>query len=116
MQDFEPLIPSFEELDRRLRAGRQLRSDYLFAAVSAWRGRVRVRRGRRLIGASVAASAIAVAVFWAALLGSPKVTEAGVTDSGVDPEKVMLSVPRDLPSFDDTHQRHTGVLDVLKPY
>ena len=88
MQDFEPLIPSFEELDRRLRAGRQLRSDYVFATVSAWRGRVRVRRGRRLIGASVAAGAIAVAVFSGVLLGSPKVTEAGVTGSGVDPEQI----------------------------
>ena len=26
-----------------------------------------------------------------------------------------LYVPRDLPSFDDTYQRHTGVLDTLRP-
>ena len=26
-----------------------------------------------------------------------------------------LYVPRDLTSFDDTYQRHTGVLDTLRP-
>jgi hypothetical protein len=33
-------------------------------------------------------------------------------DPGIDVAEI--AVPKDLPSFDDTYQRHTGVLDTLR--
>ena len=68
-----------------------------------------------LIAASVAASlALATGLFWARMLISPPVTEAA-TIQGVEVGRLTLNASKDLPSFDDTYQRHTGVLDTLKP-
>jgi hypothetical protein len=53
---------------------------------------------------------VATGLFWARMLTSPPVTEAA-TDTGIDVAEIV--VPKDLPSFDDTYQRHTGVLDTL---
>ena len=33
---------------------------------------------------------------------------------GINIEQVALNAPKNLPNFDDTYQRHMGVLDVLK--
>ena len=33
---------------------------------------------------------------------------------GMNIEQVALNAPKNLPNFDDTYQRHMGVLDVLK--
>ena len=63
---------------------------------------------------SVVLTAVGVAVFWAALLAGPEATEAGtVLPAGIDPDQLTLSASRDLPGFDDTYQRHIGVLDTL---
>src|SRR4051812_33168103 len=66
------------------------------------------KRTLTLIAASLV---VATGLFWARMLTSPPVTEAA-TDTGIDVAEIV--VPKDLPSFDDTYQRHTGVLDTLK--
>ena len=53
---------------------------------------------------------VATGLFWARMLISPPVTLAA-TDAGIDVAEMV--VPKDLPSFDDRYQRHTGVLDTL---
>ena len=44
------------------------------------------------------------------MLISPPLTLAA-TDAGIDVAEMV--VPKNLPSFDDRYQRHTGVLDTL---
>jgi hypothetical protein len=61
-----------------------------------------------LIAASLV---VATGLFWARMLTSPPVTEAAM-DPGIDVAEI--AVPKGLPSFDDTYQRHTGVLDTLR--
>src|SRR4051794_37999106 len=48
----------------------------------------------------------------ARILTSPPGSEA-VTKAGIDVGQIALAAPRNLPSFDDTCQRHTGMLDTL---
>ena len=67
------------------------------------------KRNLTLLGASLA---IATGLFWAKVLIAPNVTEAA-TVSGIDAEQVALTASKGLPSFDDTYQRHMGVLDTL---
>ena len=55
---------------------------------------------------------VATGLFWAKVLIAPNVTEAATT-GGIDAEQVGLSVPKNLPSFDNKYQRHMGVLDTL---
>jgi hypothetical protein len=62
-----------------------------------------------LIAASLA---VATGLFWARMLISPPLTEAA-TSKGIDIGQMTLDAPKDLRSFDDTYQRHTGVLDTL---
>jgi hypothetical protein len=66
------------------------------------------KRTLTLIAASLV---VATGLFWARMLTSPPVTEAAA-DTDIDVAEIV--VPKDLPSFDDTYQRHTGVLDTLK--
>jgi len=47
------------------------------------------------------------------MLTSPPVSEAA-TNYGVDVAAIAFNAPKDLPSFDDTYQRHTGMLDTLR--
>jgi len=68
------------------------------------------RRNLSLLGASIA---LATGLFWAKVLIAPQVTEAAVV-AGLDPEQISITAGRNLPSFDDTYQRHMGVLDTLK--
>ena len=67
------------------------------------------KRNLSLFGASVV---VATGLFWAKVLIAPSVTEAATT-GGINAEQVALSVPNQLPSFDDKYQRHMGVLDTL---
>src|SRR5215208_1270286 len=62
------------------------------------------------VGASLA---VAIGMFAARMLISPPVTMAA-TNQGINVAQMALDAPRDLPSFDATYQRHTGVLDTLK--
>ena len=67
----------------------------------------------RILETSAAAITLAIGVFWLSLVVSPKPTEAGASLQ-TDPEQITRNAPRDLPSFDGTYQRHTGVLDTLR--
>ena len=73
----------------------------------------RVEDPVRILETSAAAIALAIGVFWLSLVASPKPTEAGASLQ-TDPEQITRNAPRDLPSFDGTYQRHTGVLDTLR--
>jgi len=63
-----------------------------------------------LIAASLV---VAMGIFTARMLISPPVTMAA-TNQGIDVAQMALNTPKDLPSFDASYQRHTGVLDTLK--
>jgi hypothetical protein len=65
---------------------------------------------KRTLSLIAASFVVATGLFWARMLTSPPVTQAA-TDAGIDVAEIV--VPKGLPSFDDTHQRHTGVLDTL---
>ena len=60
-----------------------------------------------------AAFAVATGLFWSTMLTAPPVTLAA-TSQGLDIHELAANTPNDLPSFDDSYQRHMGVLDVLK--
>ena len=70
------------------------------------------RRSVRILETSAAGLALAAGVFWASLVALPEQTEAA-TRATVDTNQITPA-SRDLPSFDDTYQRHTGVLDTLR--
>ena len=67
------------------------------------------KRNLSLLGASLA---VATGLFWAKVLIAPPTTEAA-TVAGLDPEQVTLTASKGLPSFEDSYQRHMGVLDTL---
>jgi hypothetical protein len=71
---------------------------------------IMTNRKLSLIAASLV---VAVGIFTARMLISPPVTMAA-TNQGIDVAQMALNTPKDLPSFDATYQRHTGVLDALK--
>jgi len=56
---------------------------------------------------------VAIGIFTARMLISPPVTMAA-TNQGIDVAQTAFNAPKDLPSFDASYQRHTGVLDTLK--
>ncbi|MFL5134177.1 MAG: hypothetical protein ACJ8C6_06450 [Microvirga sp.] len=57
---------------------------------------------------------VATALFGARMLTSPPVSEAAATNPGINVGQIAFTAPENLPSFDDTYQRHTGVLDTLR--
>jgi hypothetical protein len=61
----------------------------------------------------IASLAVATGLFWAKILIAPPVTMAA-PHQGIDAGRFEATARRDLPSFDDTYQRHIGVLDSLK--
>ena len=69
------------------------------------------RRAVQLLEVSAGAVALAGAVFLGSLIASQETSQAGVERTGVDPEQLLLTVPRPLPAFEDTYQRYIGVLD-----
>jgi hypothetical protein len=60
-----------------------------------------------------AAFVVATGFFWSKMLIAPPVTQAA-TSQGLDISQLAMNTPKGLPSFDDTFQRHLGILDVLK--
>jgi hypothetical protein len=60
-----------------------------------------------------AAFVVATGLFGARMLTSPPVSEAA-TSLGINVGQIELNAPENLPSFDDTYQRHIGVLDTLR--
>jgi len=68
------------------------------------------KRTFSLIGASFV---VAAGLFGARMLTSPPISEAATTNPGIDVGQIA---PKDLASsFEDRYQRHTGVLDTLRP-
>jgi len=59
-----------------------------------------------------AALVVAAGLIGAKVLIAPPVSVAA-TEEGIDINRIALSTPKDLPSFDAKYQRHFGVLDVL---
>ena len=57
--------------------------------------------------------AIATGLVGAKILIAP-VESVAATNAGIDSEQMMLALPKSMPSFDDSYQRHMGVLDTLK--
>jgi hypothetical protein len=57
--------------------------------------------------------AVAVGLWGARILIAPPVSEAAISVS-VPVEQLTLNAPKNLPDFDDSYQRHLGVLDTLK--
>ena len=73
------------------------------------------RTSVRVLEISGAAMALAVGLFGVSLVASPAPTKASTHVMGqIDPGQMTLNAPRDLPSFDNTYQRHLGVLDTLR--
>jgi hypothetical protein len=70
-------------------------------------------RSTRVAEVSATATLLAAAVFWTALVGSPRSTEADERDIQINPTQMTVDAPRGLPFFEDKYQRHTGVLDTL---
>ena len=68
---------------------------------------------KRTLSLIAASFVVATALFGARMLTSPPVSEAAIPH-GLDVARIALNAPKDLPSFDDTYQRHTGVLDTLR--
>jgi len=60
-----------------------------------------------------AAFALATGLFWSTMLTTAPVTLAATSQS-LDIREFAANTPNDLPSFDDSYQRHMGILDVLK--
>ncbi len=60
-----------------------------------------------------ASLAVATGLFWAKILISPPVTMAA-PNQGIDAAQIARNASKNIPSFDDLYQRHTGVLDVLR--
>ena len=65
---------------------------------------------KRRLSMIAASLVVATGLFWARMLTSPPVAEAAM-DNGIDVAEIV--VPKGIPSFDDSYQRHTGVLDTL---
>ena len=73
------------------------------------------RTSVRVLEASGAAMAVAVGLFGASLVVLPAPTKASTHPMAqIDPVQMTSNAPRDLPSFDDSYQRHIGVLDTLR--
>ena len=73
------------------------------------------RASVRVLEISGAAMALAVGLFGVSLVASPAPTKASTHVMGqIDPGQMTLNAPRDLPSFENTYQRHLGVLDTLR--
>ena len=73
------------------------------------------RTSVRVLEMSGAAMALAVGLFGVSLVASPAPTKASTHVMGqIDPGQMTLNAPRDLPSFENTYQRHLGVLDTLR--
>ena len=66
------------------------------------------------LSAGAGALVLATAMFWATMLAVPPKSEAALPD-GLDIYRMSLAADPNMATFEDKYQRHTGVLDVLKP-
>ena len=66
----------------------------------------------KMFAVSGLAMATVIGLSW--VVASPAPTNASTyVAAQIDPDQMTRNAPRDLPSFDQTYQRHLGVLDVL---
>ena len=56
---------------------------------------------------------LAAGLIGAKVLVAPSVSRAA-SSPGIDTEQMMLATQKNLPSFHDKYQAHTGVLDTLR--
>lgn len=70
------------------------------------------KRNRYLAACSIL---VAAGLLFGKMLLAPPVSEAA-TLLTLSPEQITLTAAKGLPSFDDSYQRHTGVLDTLDRY
>lgn len=68
------------------------------------------RKNASLIAAPLA---LAIGIFVTTMMIAPPITEAAM-DHGLDIDQISLASAKNLLSFDDTYQRHMGVLDTLR--
>ena len=69
-------------------------------------------RFTKMFAVSGLAMATVIGLSW--VVASPAPTNASTyVAAQIDPDQMTRNAPRDLPSFDQTYQRHLGVLDVL---
>jgi hypothetical protein len=62
-----------------------------------------------------AVSGVVAIVGVSAFLMSPASTRASTYEAAqINPDQITRNAPRDLPSFEQNYQMHTGVLDVLR--
>ena len=71
------------------------------------------RRTRR-VSSFGAAVVVASGAFWATMLASPPKSQAALSQ-GIDITRLSSAADPTMATFEDKYQRHTGVLDVLKP-
>jgi len=120
MKDAGPRFPSFELVERQMQPARALRAAWLWESASRFARSIRPRRrGKRIFGASAAASAVAVALFWFGILASPQATRAGMDPATIDPEALVANTPNPAIFLGEQYQktqyqRHIGSLDRLK--
>lgn len=69
---------------------------------------------RKQLSLAAASFALATGLFCAKVLVAPQVTLAA-TDRGIDVDQLTLRASKAMPSFDERHQAHMGVLDTLRP-
>ena len=63
------------------------------------------------VSGAVAIGLVGVSAF----LTSPASTQASTYEvAQINPDQITRNAPRDLPSFEQKYQMHTGVLDVLQ--
>jgi hypothetical protein len=115
MKDAGPRFPSFELVERQMQPARALRAAWLRESASTFARSIRPqRRGTRVFGASAAAIAVALALFWFGILASPQPTRAGMDPATIDPEALVANTLTNLPPFEEQYQRHIGILDKLE--
>ena len=71
------------------------------------------RRNRR-VSFFAAALVLATCSFWTTMLTSPPTSEAALPHA-IDITRLTSAADPNMATFEDKYQRHTGVLDVLKP-
>jgi len=69
---------------------------------------------KRRVSFIAAALVVASGAFWATMLTSPPKVEAAFSQ-GIDITRLSAAADPNMEKFEDRYQRHTGIMDVLKP-
>ena len=77
----EPLFPSYDELNERMYIAKRLRSEFVRGLAIAAKQKFAPQSRFLRITASGLVFAVAAGTLWATLVASPKVTEAGPSNS-----------------------------------